>query len=184
MSAPSWIRRLSETDENHGSTFELPQISLYTSGSRSNLSQISKFRSNENLTEQRRRESRDSNSSYGNMSEQYYSRTFDRRRSSEDSNSKFGTLNSGYVSEFGSSTIRSNPNSHGDLESVASSKYTTTSGSKNRLYASREPKDGEKSRYKSSSSLQATPKTKEPNREQSWSYVDSEGYARLPVSTI
>lgn len=187
MSTPSWIRRLSESDETRGSTFELPQVSLYASGSRSNLSQVSQYRSSDNISETRR-DSRDSNGSYGNVSNHYQSRTYDRRRCSEDSSYKFGTVNSGYTSEAGSSTIRSNPNSLADLESVASSKYTSASGSRSRLYTSREPREHERSRYSGTAARQGAPgrpnreSDREPNREDSWSYVDSEGYARLPVS--
>jgi hypothetical protein len=187
MAAPSWIRRLSEPADTGGLSYQIPQASLYSStsslASQASLSRYSNI-SMENLSQSRR--SIDTPKCKGNESELYASKTVGRRNNG-NSQSRLGVTNKGYVS--GSSTLTSNPYSTGtlDLESSISSRYTSPRVSGDTLNKNMYQKRRNRSFDDTISEVTEHGRSmtgQQKKREDSWSYVDSEGYARLPVSYI
>lgn len=188
MATPSWIKRLSETgSENGGSAFGIPSASLYTAGS-SIGSRLSSSRylaqSNENLSDPRRCMSQDTYAGTSNISEKYRSKTLG-RQSNEKAQST--ASNASFISDNEPSTFRSNPYCGDDLESQVSSRYLSSRRTRENptplVYAPQKNKTPETRLYNSSNN--GTDSTRKgPNRDDSWSYVDSEGYARLPVCYI
>lgn len=188
MATPSWIKRLSETgSENGASAFGIPSASLYTSGSSiGSRSSPSRYlaQSNENLSDPRRCLNQDKYVGNSNTSDKYRSKTLGRQSNENDQST---ASNASVISDNEPSTLRSNPYSGDDLESQASSRYVSSRHARDnprpRVYAPQKNKIPETRRYKSPKTGRDSTR-KEPNRNDSWSYVDSEGYARLPVCYI
>lgn len=145
MATPSWLRRLSESEDGKISNFHIPTVSLYSSSSSlGSLASRSRRSSVSNDVTSKR---------LGNLS--------------PDGNDGTSSI-SEKIKTGGSMPRFSGPSlsrySASELDSVVSADHVTIDTGKSLGWQMKD--EG---------------KTCRPSREDSWSYVDSEGYARLPV---
>lgn len=198
MSTPSWVRRLSETDENL-SEFGIPAVSLYSSissgstmGSRTASSgYLSRSRDNVTDLMRSRRDLRGDFVS-DRFSPRGYNHHEGRRRSNERSRDSYSASNRSYISDNESRTYRSDPNLLDSLDNESLPRFLTSRDLRTldprELRESRNPVNrgagGSRADLSSANDENGTlnSKKKEPNRNDSWSYVDTEGYSQASVS--
>lgn len=192
MSTPSWIRRLSETDEDL-SEYGIPAASLYSSVSSGSTmgspgaSSGYLSRSRDNVTDLVR-SSRDLRGDF--VSDRYTSRNYNnhgnRRRSNERSRDRFSSTTGVYISDNDNRTYRSDPNILDSVDNESLPRFLTSRDL--RTLDTRDSRAIQRSDAGSRSDLNSADgnrnesKKKEPNRNDSWSYVDAEGYSTLSVS--
>lgn len=194
---PSWIRRLSETDENL-LEFGIPAVSLYSSvssgstmGSRTASSGYLS-RSRDNVADLMR-SNRDLRGEF--VSDRFNPRGYNhhgnRRRSNDRSRDTYGTPNRGYISDNENRTYRSDPNLLDSLDNDSLPRFLTSRDL--RTLDSRELRESRNAALRGAGGSRSDMNSvhedngtlnskKEPNRNDSWSYVDTDGYSHLSVS--
>ena len=203
MTTPSWIRRLSETDEDL-SEYGIPAASLYSSissgstmGSRTGSSGYLS-RSRDNVSDLIR-SSRDLRGDFvsDRVNTRNYNHHGNRRRSNDRTRDTYTTSNRSYISDNESRTYRSDPNLLDSVDNDSLPRFLTTR--ELRTLDSRELREMRNSRrdnalghgpgvarsdINGASDEHRTLKDskKEPNRNDSWSYVDEDGYTHASVS--
>lgn len=193
MSTPSWVRRLSETDEDM-SEYGIPAASLYSSissastmGSRAASSGYLS-RSRDNMADLIR-SNRDLHGDF--VTDRYNSRSrnrhSNRRLGNDRQHDRYPSSGCSYISDNDNRTYRSDPNILDSIDNDNSLPRFLTSRDLRTLDSRelRETRRTNGSRSDVSEAAESNRKEsikKEPNRNDSWSYVDTEGYSHAPVS--